>query len=191
MCKNLKEAHNPALSLLLRSDGIVASMSMEVENVFAWAAGIVAIGTIVLAVLSEKGRRILCFVSTPVWRTIQSVRRYFSTHRWVHTDQIRRPIPRLLIPARWKVTRSHTRGVYLLHNTSTGSVANNVMLELIFGEARLVDGARWASIDGGSSQPFRMEIRRDGPRGFGMVFQVVWLDSEGAQWEIEFEYDET
>jgi hypothetical protein len=103
-------------------------------------------------------------------------------------DKIIRPVKVPLPVARW-IVRPKQGGQdweYLLGNTSPGSVAHDVQLEVHDDRLHLADGARWVEIPGEHAAPFLM--RGDRFSFFtGVYFSVRWTDETGRRQRHDWE----
>ena len=81
------------------------------------------------------------------------------------------PLPR----PRWSVYFDESTEEYYVRNAVERSVANEVRLDLPFGNFDFHDGAHWETMSGSQTRVFRGTPTGDAPI-YGVVFDVTWYD---------------
>ncbi len=123
-----------------------------------------------------------------VWRGVRAAVRFVLSLRITTKDKIIQPATVRLPVARWFV-RPKPDGrewEYILGDTSPGSVARDVVLEVHDDRMRLMDGAQWPEIPGEHAAPFAM--RGDRYNFFtGVYFSVRWTDEAGKRQRDDWE----
>ncbi len=156
------------------------------EDPAGWVSVVIAI---LLVVFSAVFWRRTAVVLRVIWRVISWPFRMLARIRITTVDKVKPKSREPVIRPRWLVVLGDARqGEYFLGNAVEGSVAEEVTLESLNPDARILSNTHWPAVPGERKVPFRMKVDRSATF-MGVTFVVEWTDSRGERHRDSFTED--